>query len=232
MPPPDPRCELTLRVARTFEAHHFTRDGRDYWTQEHTVDVLVSGTLLAEGAPSFDAGTDLVALSQCGVCGLYECNQTRDYAAWVRRGGPSVFWLLPNTDIYVFDVEQYARALGGDVKLLPPVENDVDERIHRAEGSWAIEYVAVGGATLLCDLDWKDDGPWHDLRAWPAPASGIEPVAPPPDAIELRDPDAEATSIWLAPGDGRPRMYAPGIVRLPTWVAGPQVDALVRDAGF
>lgn len=210
-PAPDPRSTLVAQAAT--DGTHNTHEAAE-------LDILVDGRALLDGSPRFTAAHDEFPPWPCG-CGAWACNLGKN-AVWVRRAGACVFWIYPNdTDRFAFDADAYARALGGDLRQLPELSEDLDRRVERKYGPFPTAY-----GPLACDLD-SVTGPWAALRDWPRRGDGLEPVPPPASATELTA--TGVPSIWLALDGGRARIYAPGIVRLPTWLAGPAVDELLDD---
>lgn len=226
---PDPRSQLTARIAdvlvgtRYEQAPDGTRTAHD--DSRHTLLVEVSDGPTLDGVPQFGPGDDSFPPWACGSCDLWECNASERYATWVRRSGDCVVWLVPNSDVFVFDGWDYESALrlvGSDPEVL-----------------WThlpvLDY--AGGADTRFDL-WLDR---ETVRARSeALQIAVDTVLLAPERwdipFELVAPPAEAWSIddagYFAHDGERWQAYLPGLFGLPSWFASPVVDDMARVLGL
>jgi hypothetical protein len=187
------------------------------------MSVRIDGELVVDGGLLLEASDELVALTACSVCEIWECNLVESSAVRVRRIGAYVLWLAPWDECWVFDAEQYAMALGGSVAALPlltakdPPDLEVPTVLARP-----------GGGTFCPAHEAQRDptSPFAELLAWPSRGE-LEAVLPPDEAeaVECIEP-LSGPPIWVGPTrpDGHMAAFFPGLVRVPVWVTGPAVE--------
>lgn len=206
---PDEHGKLTPREERAF-----------------TMDVLIDGEYEIVGGLVLRADDRLVAFDECGMCGLWECNLTAECAARVGRLGPYVLWLHPGGRVYTFDADEYARALGGSVDVIPALTDDDAYDLDEPDAGAA--YACLDGSVLAVR---DDGGPLASLARWPATSEGgVRPVAPPSEAIEVRAVNGVSSSVWVDARpreDGRRAAYLPAVTMARVWCAGDAVDRVL-----
>lgn len=200
--------------------------------QGQRMSVYLDGEERIEQGLVIAGGDPLVAVRACPCCEHFECELIEGYAAGVRRFGPYVLWIMSWGERHVFALERYREVFGDGVEALPGPQardfDDLDEPM--SLGAWH----CPDGRVLSFDATRWPDWPLARLAAWRGePAAGIEAVAPPARAIELRGTLPGTPSLWL---DERPReggrraAFLPGVFRLPVWIMSPDVDLVVLGA--
>lgn len=228
-PPFDPRHDLRAELHDLGPQRVWRQDAAGVVTQHDerrlAMSVFIDGELRIDHGLVVTGSQPLVAYNECSSCGLFECNLSPNYAACVRRVGPYVLWFTIWGEQHCFALERY-REVFGDVSALSaprPEEHDLLGDDPAPAGA----LVLPDGRTLAWDVFRTPETPLDRLCAWRG-GPELVPVAPPAVAIELPSVAPGAPSGWLDPG--RRAAYLPGLVPLPVWVAGPDVDALVADA--
>jgi len=229
-PPYDPRQRIELEPRDHGPITVWRPDAQGRLTPREerslTMDVCIDDEYEIVDGLALRADDRFVAFHECGQCGLWECNLIEGYAAKVVRFGPYVLWLHPGGRVFTFDADDYARALGGAIDALPTLTDD---------DAWNLEtpdreasYRGADGAVLSVA---DDDGPLAPLRGWPENSLGdVHPVAPPPEAIEVRALNGRSASVWIDArprDDGRRAAYLPAVTGVRVWCAGPAVDRVV-----
>lgn len=235
----DPRIDVSTHVREHAPIAVSRKDANGVWITraepQRTMSVFIDGVEQIEDGLMIDGGDPLVAFNPCGVCGEWVCNLVEGWAAKVRRIGPYVVWIRASGETFVFDVERYRAVFGGHVESLPGLS--ADDAWDLDEPATSVVLESPDGRSLVLDVSGDPDGPLARLRAWPVvPLEGIVAVAPPARAIEIRartteaSPNRDAASSWIdmePREDGRRAGYFPGIVRVPVWIGGPEVDGVV-----
>lgn len=233
----DPRNELAAQILDRGPITVSRRDASGGWVttdeRQLAMSVRIDGVERIDVGLVIQGSDTLVAFSECGSCGLWECNLTEGYAASVRRLGPYVLWLTHWDEFYCFDLEQYRSTFGGEVEALPELTEE-DVMLYN-DPPLSGAYVSPGGGVISFDCERSPGAPLARLRCWPGPlATDLEAVRPPPSAIEVKSATDGAPSLWISetPGpDGRRSAFLPGVVRVPVWLAGPDVERLVAICG-
>ncbi len=222
----DPRRELRAELHDLGPMRVWRQDAAGVLTERHerrlAMSVFIDGDHRIDHGLVVTGGQPLVALHECGSCGLYECNLAEDYAARVRRVGPYVVWLTIWSELHCFGLDRYREVFGDASALSPPGEADygvLGDDVARAGA-----LVLPDGRTLAFDLEHAPDTPLARLGAWRG-GPGVEAVLPPPEAVELPSVAPGEPSAWI--DVGRRAAYLPGVFVLPVWITGPDVDALV-----
>ncbi len=230
-PPFDPRQRFEVDLRDLGPRTAWRRDDHGALTPREervlTMDVRIDGELEIVGGLIIEASDGLVALDECGMCGLWECNLTDGYAAKVRRIGPYVLWILPNGRVYTFDAADYARALGGAVEEVPTLTDNDAYDLDEPDAEAA--YPCRDGAVLAVS---GDIGALASLSRCSVVGEGaLRAVAPPSEAVEVRAVNGLSASAWIDArprDDGRRAAYLPAVTRVRVWFAGDAVDRVVE----